>query len=228
MTTESARNWEALARAVKARRIEVGFSSQKEAADAAGFSLNTWGRLENGTGVSIESLDAAAKALQWEPSTPAAILHGLTREASPARGHWDRVLHDLPRSGLGASRRRSPPIPLAIPAFDHLNECQELPGTHLYMQETPEVPDWVFLSVVVPIPSTVAAYLSHEDVAQAQELARTQARGFLQQIAKRSWDRAHHLFSEEIRQRHESGESTEEISAKVGLPVEAVSEVLGQ
>lgn len=227
MTTESARNWDALARAVKARRIEVGFSSQKEAADAAGFSLNTWGRLENGSGVSADTLDAAAKVLLWEPSVPAAILHGLPREASPDRG-WGRVLRDLSRSRLGTSRHWGPPIPDAVPAFGQADANQELPGTHLYMQETPEVPDWVFLSVVVPIPSTVAAYLSHEDVAHAQELARTQARSFLQQIAKRARSRAQHLFSEEIRERYASGESTEEISAKLGIPPEIVNEALGQ
>lgn len=68
------RNWPRLGKAVRKRRQELDLGSQKEAADLAGVSLNTWSRLESGTPVSNETVDAAAKVLQWDISVPLTLL----------------------------------------------------------------------------------------------------------------------------------------------------------
>ncbi|MER7131324.1 helix-turn-helix domain-containing protein [Streptosporangium saharense] len=71
---ESSSRWHVLAEAVKDRRRALGIPTQKAAADLAGFSLNTWQRLESGKQISLTSLSAVAAALQWAPSYPTAIL----------------------------------------------------------------------------------------------------------------------------------------------------------
>lgn len=73
-TAGTDRDWPALAHVVRERRLELGVVSQKAAAAKANVHVNTWNALENGKPVSMESLGAIAKALQWSGATLVAIL----------------------------------------------------------------------------------------------------------------------------------------------------------
>jgi transcriptional regulator with XRE-family HTH domain len=73
----SGQDWEALSRAVRARRRELGMGTQAALAAAARVSLNTVSRLECGMSVGVATLNAVATALEWDPARPQRILLGL-------------------------------------------------------------------------------------------------------------------------------------------------------
>ncbi|MEV0616220.1 helix-turn-helix transcriptional regulator [Nonomuraea sp. NPDC050404] len=83
-TAGSDRDWPALARVVRERRIQLGIVNQRAAAARADVHVNTWNALENGKVVSMESLEAIAKALEWSTATLVAVLRG------PAEDHEQR------------------------------------------------------------------------------------------------------------------------------------------
>lgn len=66
----------ALARAVKARRIELRLRSQEALASAAGLDTSTVGKIERGLKVSDTSLTAIDLALGWELGSAERTLHG--------------------------------------------------------------------------------------------------------------------------------------------------------
>lgn len=71
-------DWAALAALVKTHRRRLGIPTQGAAAERAGFSPNTWQRLENGKPISMRSLSIVAAVLGWDPTYPMKILeHGI-------------------------------------------------------------------------------------------------------------------------------------------------------
>ncbi|WP_436759363.1 helix-turn-helix domain-containing protein [Streptosporangium sp. V21-05] len=100
-------DWPALARAVRARRRELGIPTQEDAGRRAGISPNTWQRVESGTPVSPSSLVAVAGLLGWDAGRPAAILSGAS--ASRPRGdaacpHACATCRDTPKPGASEVR----------------------------------------------------------------------------------------------------------------------------
>lgn len=73
---ETVQHWDVLGHAVRRRRVELGFSSQQEAADKAQVAVNTWQRLEAGGGVRMGTLAKVAYVLGWTASYPVLILEG--------------------------------------------------------------------------------------------------------------------------------------------------------
>ena len=71
--------WKELGRAVKDRRAELGLS-QAEAAERAPMSVNSWGRVEAGGSVRMETLVDAANVLDWPTIMPLLLLMGKTPE----------------------------------------------------------------------------------------------------------------------------------------------------
>jgi transcriptional regulator with XRE-family HTH domain len=63
------------------RRTELDYASQEELAEAAGVSLKTVGRLENGASVASATLGKVERALKWKPGSMRAVLIG--REPTP-------------------------------------------------------------------------------------------------------------------------------------------------
>lgn len=76
-------NWPALARAIVARRIEIGHDTQKALAKASEISLRTISDLEAGErgGYTASTLAKLEKALEWPPGRIQTILDGA--EPSP-------------------------------------------------------------------------------------------------------------------------------------------------
>lgn len=83
-TAGTDRDWPALARVVRERRLALGIVSQRAAARHAKVHINTWNALENGKPVSMESLDAIAKVLRWSTATLVAVLRE-SPESEPPR-----------------------------------------------------------------------------------------------------------------------------------------------
>jgi transcriptional regulator with XRE-family HTH domain len=83
----------------------LGIPTQAAAADLAGISINTWQRLENGQQISMSSLSAIAKALQWPATHAADILHG-------------RVLEDAEQPARNAEMREAGPLSLIFVSSD--------------------------------------------------------------------------------------------------------------
>ncbi|MEU7831329.1 helix-turn-helix transcriptional regulator [Nonomuraea sp. NPDC049129] len=80
--------WQALAAAVRSRRLELGFMTQKQAAGKAGIHVNTWNAVENDKPVKAASLSAIARVLRWHPARITAILrdgslHADFKDAEP-------------------------------------------------------------------------------------------------------------------------------------------------
>jgi transcriptional regulator with XRE-family HTH domain len=165
MTTPDPRNWAALARAVRERRQELKLGSQKRVADQAGVSLNTWGRLEAGTPVSMETVAQAAQILQWDESVPLEIL--ASRDAT-ARPETVRASTRVPSGSAGDQLARSVQ-----------GMAQSSQGGVLIMTTRMEAPAEVmtpggrgYLFVASPIPDDVMAELDHEDVERLAETLR--------------------------------------------------------
>ena len=72
------RDWKRLGSAIKARREELGITTQQGLADVAGVKRQTVNALEKGVERSRmpQTIDRIEKALQWEPGTAARILAG--------------------------------------------------------------------------------------------------------------------------------------------------------
>jgi transcriptional regulator with XRE-family HTH domain len=80
-----------LAAYVLARRLELGYKTQRELAAAMHISERTVGKAENGEVVSASTIAALDNALGWEPGSAARVLDGglpLLRgqQAAPLRG----------------------------------------------------------------------------------------------------------------------------------------------
>ena len=85
-----------LARIARDRRNELGLT-QRQAADAAGVSDQTWLTLENGRTVSRRTLAGVDEAMQWEPGSARAVLMGgdptpIGASISAAAAEADRLL----------------------------------------------------------------------------------------------------------------------------------------
>ncbi|KAF0647118.1 MULTISPECIES: helix-turn-helix domain-containing protein [Streptomyces] len=92
------RDWARLGRAIKARREQLGLTTQQALADAAGVTRQTVQSLESGKPRSRMPATVAAveKALQWDPGEASRIL---TEPSSPvekyAEGMPSRVRREL-------------------------------------------------------------------------------------------------------------------------------------
>ncbi|WP_200309177.1 helix-turn-helix transcriptional regulator [Streptomyces adelaidensis] len=96
------RDWKRLGDAIKARREELGMTTQQALADAAGVTRQTVQSLESGKPRkrTPKALNAVAKALGWGPDTVAgylAVTPSVQSGASPrlAEGMPVRVVQEL-------------------------------------------------------------------------------------------------------------------------------------
>jgi DNA-binding XRE family transcriptional regulator len=90
------RDWKRLGLAIKARREELGMSTQQALADAAGVTRQSVQSLESGRPRSRmpASVPAIEKALDWEPGTAARTLSG--ESAPPQNGATGRLAEGMP------------------------------------------------------------------------------------------------------------------------------------
>lgn len=90
------RNWDRLGLAIKARREELGLTTQQALADAAGVTRQTVQSLESGKQRTRMPATIAPieKALGWEPGTAARILAG--DDPSSQNGVTPRLAEGMP------------------------------------------------------------------------------------------------------------------------------------
>lgn len=90
------RDWDVLGRAIKARREELGLTTQQALADAAGVTRQSVQSLESGKQRSRmpATIPAIEKSLGWEPGSAARILSG--EAASPQNGATGRLAEGMP------------------------------------------------------------------------------------------------------------------------------------
>ncbi|UUS30875.1 MULTISPECIES: helix-turn-helix transcriptional regulator [Streptomyces] len=92
------RDWARLGRAIKARREQLGMTTQQALADAAGVTRQTVQALEAGRVRSRmpAAMAAIERALQWEPGEASRILTGADEAAERyAEGMPSRVRREL-------------------------------------------------------------------------------------------------------------------------------------
>ncbi|MET9727727.1 helix-turn-helix domain-containing protein [Streptomyces zaomyceticus] len=98
------RDLDALAKAVKTRRIELGLG-YKNAAKQAGISPETWKRIETAQPVRELSYAKVDPVLQWAPGSCTAVLAGRTPvPVTPMEGHPGVSISPVPPEALEAAK----------------------------------------------------------------------------------------------------------------------------
>lgn len=213
--------WQRLARAIKARRIEMGIETQKEAAERAGVAHNTWNRLENGQGARQETLEAVARALDWPPSRPSEILYGSGQEAVAPDSRFRRFAANALEATEGASPTDAL-IQAYVAAVNALGVGAAFHGgLDARFQKIEGVPEVVVLPIVVPLPAKVAARLTSEDVDAIQKSVRDRAVG----LARVRNSRA--KLSRMVHRLRQRGMTDDQIAEDLGIPPRLVADVLG-
>ncbi|MFB7605217.1 helix-turn-helix domain-containing protein [Streptomyces gardneri] len=96
------RDLDALAKAVKKRRIELGLG-YKAAAKQAGIAPDTWKRIETGLPVRELSYAKADPVLQWASGSCAAVMQGKSPvPVAPAEGAPGVSISPMPPEALDA------------------------------------------------------------------------------------------------------------------------------
>ncbi|MEK9524084.1 helix-turn-helix domain-containing protein [Streptomyces venezuelae] len=94
------RDLDALAKAVKTRRIELGFG-YKSAAKEAGIAPDTWKRIETGQPVRELSYAKVDPVLHWAPGSCLAVLAGKSPvPVEPAEGASGVSISPIPAEAL--------------------------------------------------------------------------------------------------------------------------------
>ncbi|MFI8962115.1 helix-turn-helix domain-containing protein [Streptomyces sp. NPDC053493] len=98
------RDLDALAKAVKERRIELGLG-YKSAAKEAGIAPDTWKRIETGLPVRELSYAKVDPVLQWAPGSCKAVLGGRSPvPVAPAEGAPGVSISPVPPEALEAAK----------------------------------------------------------------------------------------------------------------------------
>ncbi|WP_327160477.1 hypothetical protein [Streptomyces zaomyceticus] len=98
------RDLDALARAVKKRRIELGLGYKKAAKDA-GIAPDTWKRIETAQPVRELSYAKVDPVLQWAPGSCTAVLAGRTPvPVTPMEGHPGVSISPVPPEALDSAK----------------------------------------------------------------------------------------------------------------------------
>lgn len=192
MTSTDPRNWAALGRAVRERRQELKLGSQKHVADQAGVSLNTWGRLEGGTAVNMETVAQAARALQWDESIPLEIL--ASRDATARPTTVEAKAH-IPKEGVRELNERLWKWAIG-PVGGGLVMTTQLEAPSEIM--TPRGRGYIF--AVAPLPDDVMDELDKDDV---ETLAETLRQHGVQMACDIVAAKRRALATQEARQREE-------------------------
>ncbi|WP_328941591.1 hypothetical protein OG259_07910 [Streptomyces sp. NBC_00250] len=96
------RDFDALAQAVKNRRIELGYG-YKTAAKKAGIAFETWKRIETGQPVRDLSYSRAEPVLHWAPGSCVAVLEGKSPVlVTPAESASGVSISPMPAEALDA------------------------------------------------------------------------------------------------------------------------------
>lgn len=160
-------HWDALAKAVRDRRRELGIPTQKAAAELAGISQNTWQRLESGKPISLTSLNAVADVLGWPPSLPTAIL-----ESGPevVRAGGSTASHTTPLIGHDLAIMTGSAVVTVLPEDDAppADQLQAAADTNVVM-----VPLLVPRDVFNNLDEEDVRWLVHTVMRQGRELAST-------------------------------------------------------
>jgi hypothetical protein len=111
-------DWAALATLVKTHRRRLGIPTQGAAAERAGFSPNTWQRLESGKPISMRSLSIVAAVLGWYPTDPMKILeHGidaLSADPTPTQDAPEAARPQIGAIGVGMPAEADPLTPQQV------------------------------------------------------------------------------------------------------------------
>lgn len=98
------RDLDALAKAVKKRRIELGLA-YKSAAKQAGIAPETWKRIETAQPVRELSYAKVDPMLQWAPGSCIAVLEGRSPvPVTPVEGAPDVSISPVPPESLAAAK----------------------------------------------------------------------------------------------------------------------------
>ncbi|MFH8627822.1 hypothetical protein ACH4A8_39045 [Streptomyces vietnamensis] len=98
------RDLDALAKAVKKRRIELGLGYKKAAKDA-GIAPDTWKRIETGQPVRELSYAKADPVLQWAPGSCMAVLEGKSPvPVAPSESDPSVSISPVPPEALAAAK----------------------------------------------------------------------------------------------------------------------------
>lgn len=108
LVAERGRDWKRLARHVRSRRMELGYATTRQLAEAVDISFRTIGNLERGVAVGPNTLTAVENVLGWTPGSALEVLAGgepaSRPSAPPERAQVDvdddsleaRIIHASP------------------------------------------------------------------------------------------------------------------------------------